>query len=256
MFKFLKSFFRIENNNDIYCGDKKIRKNIIFDSIALKVLNKEQLELKSLLEDFSTTHFLWWWTAISLYLWHRESIDFDFFNNKTQWSFKDYLFRIKNNWFSINREEIMNYSWIENEDQDEFHFYINWVNFTTFNFFRTLYNDQKILIKWNNYILWWLRIASMQELISMKLYAMMTRNKWKDAVDLFFLLKELKISLKEALNISKKEYFINILNIPNILEQLISNKWNKKEKVNYLIKNPPKDKEIVDFLKREALKNI
>ena len=231
------------------------RNKIIFDKLAKKVLNKNRQDLKAILEEFSVTHFLCWWTAVALYLWHRESIDFDFVNNKNQWTFVDYYKKIKDNWFDLIRSEVENYNWIQFEVQEEFHFTINKVNFSTFNFFRTFYDDQKILIKWDNYILWWLRIASKEELLSMKLYAIMTRNKWKDAVDLYFLLLDLGLSLKEALGISEK-YFVNLINKSSILEQLISKSWDKTEKVNYLINNPPIDSEIEDFLKDQSLKLI
>lgn len=230
-------------------------KEIIFNELSNKVLNKKQQELKALLEEFSSTHFLCGWTAIALYLWHRESIDFDFVNDKTQWTFINYLQRIKKNNFDLLREEVENYNWIQYENQDEFHFTINQVNFSTFNFFRTLYDDQKILIRWEDYILWWLRIASKQELLSMKIYATMTRNKWKDIVDLYFLLDDLNLSLKEAFELSET-YFINLINKPSILEQLISKNWDKTEKVNYLLVNPPKDQEIEIFFKEEAIKLI
>ncbi len=255
MFNFLKKIINKEKTN-IKSNNKITKKQIIFDKNALLVLNKNQQKMKWLLEDFSTTHFLWWWTAISLYLWHRKSIDFDFFNNNTQWNILNFKKRIENNWFSLIKEDVKNYIWIENENQDEFHFIINSINFTTFNFFRTLYDDQKILIKWNNFILWWLKIASKKELLSMKLYAIMTRNKWKDAVDIYFLLKDLKIDLFQAIKKAKNKHFKKIIKTSNILEQLISQKWDKNEKVQYIIKNPPKDKEIVDFLKNEALKII
>jgi len=84
----------------------------------------------------------------------------------------------------------------------------------------------------------------------------MTRNKWKDAVDIYFLLKDLKIDLFQAIKKAKNKHFKKIIKTSNILEQLISQKWDKNEKVQYIIKNPPKDKEIVDFLKNEALKII
>lgn len=62
------------------------------------------------------------------------------------------------------------------------------------------------------------------------------------------------ISLKKSLKIAKTKYFINILNVEAILEQLISKSWDKTERVIYLIENPPEDKDIEFFLEREALK--
>ncbi len=230
------------------------KKEIIYDKIALKVLNENQQNFKVLLEEFSTTHFLWWWTAIALQLWHRESIDFDFFSIWNQWTFSDFIKKIWKYNFDVSENDKKAFSWIEFVEQEEIHVEINWVKLSLINFYRTLYEDQKINILWKKYILWWLKLASLEELSAMKVFAMIWRKKWKDAVDLYFIIKELKIDLSEILDLAQKKYFINIFNTENVLEQLISKTWDKTEQVKYLIKNPPKDKEIENFLEKEALK--
>ena len=232
------------------------KKEIIYNNIALKVLDENQQKLKSLLEDFSTTHFLAWWTAIALYLWHRKSIDFDFFSDKVSWSYSDFIKRITKYWLDVSEKDKKNYSWIEFENQDEIHVSINWVKISLINYFRTLYDNQKILISWDNYILWWLRIASLEELVAMKHFAMISRKKWKDAVDLYFLIKELNKNLEELLEISEKKYYINIFNREAILEQLISKDWDKTESVIYLLDEYPTDQEIENYLEKEAIKII
>lgn len=248
-----KFFVKNTDNNKKNIGtfDKK---EIIYDKIALKVLNKNQQNFKKLLEDFSTTHFLGWWTAIALQLGHRESIDFDFFSNWNQWNFSDFVKKIWKYNFEVSEKDKKSFYWIEFIDQEEIHVEIDNVKLSLINFYRTLYDDQKINISWEKYILNWLKIASLEELSAMKVFAMIWRKKWKDAVDLYFLIKELKINLSEILKLAQKKYFINIFNSENVLEQLISKNWDKTEKVNYLIQNPPKDKEIEIFLEKEALK--
>ena len=230
------------------------KKEIIFDDLALKVLNKNQQSLKDLLSDFSRTHFLWWWTAIALQLWHRESIDFDFFSNWNQWTFADFTKRIWKYNFEVSAKDKKSFSWIEFVEQEEIHVEINWVKLSLINFYRTLYKEQKINILWEKYILWWLRIASLEELSAMKVFAMIWRKKWKYAVDLYFIIKKLDLSLLEILNLAQEKYFINIFNSDNVLEQLISKNWDKTEQVKYLISNSPKDEEIENFLEQEALK--
>lgn len=235
------------------------KKEIIFNDVALKVLNKNQQKFKILLEDFSTTHFLWWWTAIALQLWHRESIDFDFFSSENQWTFSDFIKRIEKYNFDVSSKDKQDFYSIEFIEQEEIHVEINNVKLSLINFYRTLYDNQKINISWNDYILWWLRIASLYELSAMKVFAMIWRKKWKDAVDLYFLISHLKIDLNEILNLAEKKYFINIFNRQAVLEQIISKDWDRTENVKYLIKNPPKDQEIETFLEKEALsilKNI
>ncbi len=235
-------------------GENIGKKEIIYNKIALKVLNKNQQNFKVLLEEFSTTHFLWWWTAIALQLWHRESIDFDFFSRWNQWTFSNFVKKVWKYDFEVSIKDKKSFSWIEFMEQEEIHVEINWVKLSLINFYRTLYEDQKIKILWDKYILWWLKVASLEELSAMKVFAMIWRKKWKDAVDLYFIIKELKIDLSEILYLAQKKYFINIFNTENVLEQLISKTWDKTEQVKYLIHNPPKDKEIETFLEIEALK--
>ncbi len=235
------------------------KKEIIFNNIALKVLNINQQKFKILLEDFSTTHFLWWWTAIALQLWHRESIDFDFFSSTNQWTFSNFVKRINKYGFDISLKDKQDFYSIEFIEQEEIHVEINNVKLSLINFYRTLYDNQKINISWKHYILWWLKVASLSELSAMKVFAMIWRKKWKDAVDLYFLILHLNIDLNEVLNLAEKKYFINIFNKKSVLEQIISKDWDKSEKVKYLVEHPPQDEEIENFLEKEALnilKNI
>lgn len=232
------------------------KREIIFDKNAKKVLNQSQQLLKPLLEDFSITHFLWGWTAIALYLGHRESIDFDFFSRKNQWSFADFVNRIWKYHFEVSDDDKRYFRWIEFQEQDEIHVNIDGVRLSCIHYFRTLYNDQQINIKWEDYVLWWLRIASLDELLAMKLFAMISRRKWKDAIDVYFILKFQNISLKEALEIAENQYFINIFNKSAVLEQILSMDWDKTEKVNYLIDLSPNDEAVMQFLKDEALKCV
>jgi len=248
IFNFFKKKIIIkQNHNNI---DKK---EIIFNDRALKILSINQQKLKPILEYFSTISFLWWWTAISLQLWHRKSIDFDFFTDKSILNYYEFEKIIKSNWFEIDKESREKYRWIELENQDEIHVKIEWVNFTLCNYYRTLYNDQKIKINWNSYILNWLRIATIKELACMKLYAMMTRNKWKDAVDLYFILNNSDYSLDILLQDSE-HYFLNIFRKDLVLETLLIWEWDTTEKVEYTINNYPLDEKIIDFLKKEVIK--
>lgn len=52
-----------------------------FDNNFSWVLTKEMIEIFNFLESFKKNYYLAWRTAISLYLKHRESIDFDIFSN-------------------------------------------------------------------------------------------------------------------------------------------------------------------------------
>jgi hypothetical protein len=57
----------------------------------------------------------------------------------------------------------------------------------------------------------------------MKLFACITRNKWKDAVDIFFLLHHHhERQLSDFFTLCEDTYFINIFNRQAVLEQFIS----------------------------------
>lgn len=87
----------------------------------------------------------------------------------------------------------------------------------------------------------------------MKLYAMITRKKWKDAVDLYFLLHHQNITLTEALYIAEHEFYIRIFNPLAVLEQLISMDWDMTESVSYIIDTPPTDEMVAHFLRDRAI---
>ena len=88
----------------------------------------------------------------------------------------------------------------------------------------------------------------------MKLYAMITRKKWKDAVDVYFLLHHLSIPLEETLTLAAKKYYIRIFNPLAVLEQLIAMDWDMSEAVNYLIENSPSDLSVAEWLRDEAIR--
>ena len=230
----------------------KNKKKIILDDRAKSVLPLGQQNLVPLLEEFSTTHFLWLWTAIALYLWHRESIDYDFFSKWDQWTFKEFKKRIQKSWFNVSKKDEEFYFYNQNEKQEEFHVDIEWVKFTTFNYYRTLYNDQEIKIKGDEYILWGLKIASLEELMCMKLFSTMSRNKLKDAVDMYYILKSTDKNLSYYLNRSKDYYYKDIIDTNACLLQLISKVWDTSEEVKYIDEKHPDNEEIFEFLSNEA----
>jgi len=216
-----------------------------FNPIAKKVLSQKQQELAPLLEEFWKTHFLIGWTAIALHLWHRKSIDYDFVNDTHQWNLSDFKARVESTGFSLERDELQIFHGQEFENQDEFHCTIHWVKLSLFNYFRTLYSDQKINIYPTERILWSISTLSLEQLLYTKLFACITRNKWKDAVDIYYLLEHTGIQLHEALKNCEEKYFINIFNSTAAVEQLISGNWDTSEWVDFLEQNPPTDKQII-----------
>lgn len=234
------------------------QKSIVFDAIGKKVLNEDQMKISPLLEEFSRTHFLGGGTAIALYLGHRKSIDFDLFSLTPQWTPRAFLERLQPFKDFIDNDELyqeivaMDMTWCT-EEQDEYMINCLGTRCHFINVNRTLYKDQTITFHPEVYIQWGLRTISLLELAGMKCFAMMYRNKWKDAVDLYCIFKQGDISFHEAIHEAEKIYgglYREEFTYETILQKL----WDKTEAVEYITENPPSDTEIEDFLVTEAEK--
>ena len=194
-----------------------------------EILNDKQIELLSLIGEFKREYYLVGGTAIALYLGHRRSIDYDLFK------------------FSpLNRKK--------NLDKIQQSGFQNLVTWNVADQMNLLVNDVKITffqypfqIKANNSFENIIRLPGLLDLAAMKAYALGRRSKWKDYVDLYFILKE-KFSLDK---ISQRA--------TNIYGNLFSDKLFRSqlsyfedidyaEEVDYIILNPPSDNEIKDFL--------
>jgi hypothetical protein len=92
-----------------------------------------------------------------------------------------------------------------------------------------------------------IRLPELLDLAAMKAYALGRRSKWKDYVDLFFLLKE-KFSFDE---ISQRamEIFGNLFSDKLFRSQLsYFEDVDYSEEIDYIIVNPPTDDEIKQYL--------
>ena len=138
----------------------------------LNILNKNQVNFLPVIQEFSHDYYLVGGTAIALQLGHRRSIDFDLFHNGKV------KFRQISNTF-----EKMGYSITEIKcaTEENFTFVSNDVNITFFNYpFEIDHNisfDQVI------------SMPTLLDLGAMKAFAMGKRLKWKDYVDMYFLLQ-------------------------------------------------------------------
>ena len=148
-----------------------------------EILNKDQEKLLPVVKSFSRSFYLVGGTAIALYLGHRESIDFDLFkygefnNSSIKTKFKQKA--------KIDKEIRSTF--------DQLTLVSSNVHFTF------LYFPYKIeaLEKFREII----KMPTLLTLASMKAFALGGRNKWKDYVDLYFILRDhYKISdiVKEA----------------------------------------------------------
>ena len=180
------------------------------------ILTGEQRKLLPLIKNFSKDYYLVGGTAIALHIGHRRSIDFDLFtgNDIKRRSIRN---RIEKDGFAI--ESVLY------EAFDQLHIIVNSVKITFFNFPYEVVHP----IDYEGII----RIPALLDLAAMKTYALGGRAKWKDYVDLYFVLKGYhdlrKISSKAA------KIFGNSFNAKLFREQLCYfDDIDYSEKVEYV----------------------
>lgn len=137
-----------------------------------EILTEEQVKLLPLLGKFSRDFGLVGGTAIALYLGHRRSIDFDLFSDKPFHN-------------AAVRRKIKNTHRIQKVFKDEtgqYTFFVNGVQMTFYHFPYKLVYSKKMAD--------YARMPDLLTLAAMKAFALGGRNKWKDYVDLYFILKD------------------------------------------------------------------
>jgi len=136
-----------------------------------EILTDKQLELLASVKKFQRTFYLVGGTAIALHIGHRRSIDFDLFTfsklNKS---------RIKASLLQIPFQQIPLF-----EDYDQLHLMVNQVKITFFSFPYKVEHP----VNFDSHI----TIPSLLSLAAMKAFALGRRSKWKDYVDLYFILQ-------------------------------------------------------------------
>jgi hypothetical protein len=198
-----------------------------------EILSGKQNELLPYLKVFKRKFYMVGGTSIALHLGHRRSIDFDLFC-RNDINKKDIRKKLEALPFKIVKLF---------EDTDQIHFIINDIKVTFFNY--TYEIDHPLSLE--QYISY----PSLLSLASMKAYALGRRAKWKDYVDLYFILKD-HYSVEE---ISKEalRYFGQLYSEKLFREQLAFHKdINYSETVEYLIPEPSQN-EIKEFLTDKAL---
>jgi hypothetical protein len=139
-----------------------------------EILNKNQQDLLPLIEFFKRKYYLVGGTAIALHIGHRMSIDFDMFTDKS-FSPQDVLKRIDA--FSKGLKFRIIY-----RETGQLHLYLNEVKLTFYHYPYSIPTSTKYLKE--------AKIPDLIVLAAMKAFALGGRNKWKDYVDLYFLLRD------------------------------------------------------------------
>ncbi len=203
--------------------------------VYLNILSKEQQEILPIVQHFYKDYVLVGGTAIALLLGHRESIDFDLFT-----------FKNKNQFKTIDElSKISNYPIVKlRELKDQAHFNINGVKVTFFNYPYQIKSSQQIEK---------IKMPTLLTLAVMKAFALGGRAKWKDYVDLYFMLTN-GVTLDEIIKTAKEMFNTPITTVFSeklFVEQLTYYKdISYEEEVIYTIKNPPTDNEIKSALKQ------
>ena len=136
-----------------------------------EILNQNQMDLLNLIAEFKSEFYLVGGTAIALHIGHRRSIDFELFKAKSFNSSK-IIAKIK----SHNIPYI-----ITRNVSEQLNMIIAEVKFTFFEYPFQITPE----IKFENYI----KLPTLLDLAAMKAYALGRRSKWKDYVDLYFIIK-------------------------------------------------------------------
>lgn len=159
-----------------------------------EILTKEQVALLLLVKDFNKSFYLVGGTAIALQIGHRESIDFDLFNFK---SFKN--LSIKN---KISVKHKINNVLVDK--LGEFTFILDNVQFTFFQYPFKIEAKKEFdkIIKMPNLV----------TLAAMKAYELGRRAKWKDYVDMYFIIRD----------------YYSVSEISKIAKQIFGSEFNEK----------------------------
>ena len=198
-----------------------------------EILSTAQVELLPLLQNFKREFYLVGGTAIALQIGHRRSIDFDLFNSKK--------LRSKSIVSKISEFDIP--FLVTRSVSEQMNITIADVKFPFFEYPFAIEAPLSF-----DHIL---RMPKFLDLAAMKAYALGRRSKWKDYVDMYFLIK----NHFSIMQISEKAV--------QIYEQLFSAKLfraqlsyfediNVTEPVKYLVPEPS-ESEIKQFLIDKAL---
>ena len=199
-----------------------------------EILTKEQIELLPLIKSFSKDFGLVGGTAIALHIGHRRSIDFDLFTNK---EFDN---------LSI-RQKITKFAKIEKVITDEKNQYTVIVNGVRLTFLHYPYpisftkSFEKII-----------KMSDLLTLSAMRAYTLGRRVKWKDYVDLYFIMKDwcaFKKIIQKAEKIFTSEFNEKIFRVQLSYYEDI----DYTEKVIYIKNFETKNDVIKKFLTEKAL---
>ena len=202
-----------------------------------EILNDKQKQLLPLLSQFRREYYLVGGTAIALHIGHRRSIDFDLF--------KLSAINHKRNLEKISASPFEHL--VTRRVTEQMNLIINDVKVTFFQYpFSVTPTD-----RYDNYF----RLPSLLQLAAMKAYALGRRSKWKDYVDLYYLLSNY-FTIPEISSAATK-LFGELYSEKMFRSQLCYfDDVDYTETVDYLTPNPPTDEEIKRKLTEISLQGL
>ena len=202
-----------------------------------EILNAAQQELLPLMAQFRREYYLVGGTAIALHIGHRRSVDFDLFKMSAI-NHKKNLDKIIAAGFDHQ---------VTRRVEEQMNLLVGEVKVTFFQYpFPVVPEDD-----FKNVF----RLPSLISLAAMKAYALGRRSKWKDYVDLYFLLTK-HFALAEVAD-KATELFGELFSEKLFRAQLsYFDDIDYTEQVEYLIPNPPTAEEIKRVLTELSLKDI
>jgi predicted nucleotidyltransferase component of viral defense system len=202
-----------------------------------EILSDNQKELLPLMAQFRREYYLVGGTAIALYLGHRRSIDFDLF--------KPSAINHKRNLDKIAASSFTHA--VTRRVSEQMNLVVNDVKVTFFQYPFPI----DPTAKFENCF----RLPPLLQLAAMKAYALGRRSKWKDYVDLYFLLLD----------------HFTIADISAVATQIFGDLYSEKmfrsqlcyfddvdytEAVDWLIPNPPTEEQIKQALTEFATEGV
>ena len=197
-----------------------------------QILTISQIKILPLIKLFSRSYFLVGGTAIALQIGHRRSIDFDLFRNGTIDHKKI---------ADILRKKRMKYELIF-KNEDGYHCRIEEVKLTFFSFPNSMAHP----VKFDGYI----SMPGLLDLGAMKAFAFSRRGKWKDYVDMYFLLRD-HYSFREIATRAEELFS------PEFSSKLFRTQLSYFGDIDYsetieYVTTAPTDREIKSFLSKAA----
>lgn len=202
-----------------------------------EILNRQQTALLPLMEKFKREYYLVGGTAIALYIGHRRSLDFD-------------MFKYSSINHKRNLEKIASFPFhhtVTRHVTEQMNLFINDVKVTFFQYPFPIEPSAKYET--------FFRMPPLLQLAAMKAYALGRRSKWKDYVDLFFLLRE-HFTIKDISIVATKIYG-ELYSEKMFRSQLcFFDDIDYTESVDWLVPEPPTEEEIKDSLTHFATQGV